>query len=269
MFNAPCQRRPLTQKTRHGRCVDAVLEDWDALWGFCARCKVRKLRFRAFVDTQRALYREVDRLYTSPPGDNEMLLLYGNAASSTNIFGRTKSNVKSPAKTLFDAAVRRKKAVCMWADEFRTYKLDVYDHPVHCPLETHAEHMRPPACQAERHAMDTPSWRCFCVHHSRCAEKRTVSRRCTENKNTKHQFQYDAYYHNHGQKHGHRAWNRDVLGVLNIGCLFLAQSLELDLGFWKRGTVATTSPLSWAEIFGYAGHALPISFPLALPPNGS
>ncbi len=65
------------------------------------------------------------------------------------------------------------------------------------------------------------------------------------------------------------AWNRDVLGALNIGCLFLAQSLELDPGLWKRGTVATTSPLSWAEIFGRAGHALPFSPPSALLPNGS
>ena len=55
--------------------------------------------------------------------------LYGNGAS-TNIFGNTKKNVKGPARRLFDTAVRRKKAVCVWADEFRTSKLDIYGQPV-------------------------------------------------------------------------------------------------------------------------------------------
>ncbi len=123
----------------------------------------------------------------------------------------------------------------MWADEFLTSKLDVYGHPARHPRETRAEQMRPPACWAERHSMDAPGCRCFCAHHSGYAEKRTVSRWCA-----KSQFQYAVCCHNHGQKHGHRMWNRDVLGTHNIGCLFLAQSLELDPGLWKRGTVATT-----------------------------
>ncbi len=155
----------------------------------------------------------------------------------------------------------------------------VHDRRVRPPSPplTRDEHLRPPACKAERHATDAPGCRCFCLHRSGCAANRTVSRWCAEH--AKPQFQYDVCYHNHGQKHGHQAWNRDVLVVINIGCLFLAQSLGLDPGLWKRGTVAgdapvlrkgvVTSPLSWAEIFGRAGHALPFSPPPALPPNGS
>ncbi len=242
-------------ETKYGQYVDVVLEDWKALWGFAEQRKVRNLRFRASVDAQRALDREVDRLCASRPGDKGTLLLYSHGASA-NIFGQTKKHVKCPAKGLFDAAVRRNKAVCVWADEFCTSKLDVYGHPVRHPRETRT--VKPPACRAERHAMGTPGCRCFCAH-SGCAEKRTVSQWCAEH--VRPQFQYDVCYHNHGQKHGHRMWNRDVLGALNIGCLFLVQSLELDPGHWKRGTEITSSPPSWAEIFGSAGHALPFSLP--------
>ncbi len=130
---------------------------------------------------------------------------------------------------------------------------------------TRAEHVRLPSCRAERHAMDATSCCCLCMHHSGCAAKKTVTRWYAEH--TK-QFQYDVCYHNHGQRHGHRVWNRDLLGALNIGCLFLAQSLERDPGLWECKPVAT-SPLSWAEIFGRACHVLPFSPPSALPSNGS
>ncbi len=62
-----------------------------------------------------------------------------------------------------------------------------------------------------------------------------------------------------------------MVGALNIGCLFLAQSQGLDPGLWKRGTVAgdapvlrkgvVTTPFSWAEIFRHTGHVLPFSLP--------
>ncbi len=93
----------------------------------------------------------------------------------------------------------------------------------------------------------------------------------------KPQFQHDVCYSNrrpHGQ-HGHRMWNRDVVGAINIGCLFLAQALGLAPALWQRGTTddlqargTLTSPLSWAEIFGRAYHVLPFSLPSTLPPTG-
>ncbi len=100
------------------------------------------------------------------------------------------SYVKGLAKTLFDAAMPRKKAVCVWANEFHKSKLDVYSHQVHRPRERCAGYMRTPVCWTERHAMDAPSCRYFSVHHSWCAVKRTVGRWCAEY--AKPQFQYDV-----------------------------------------------------------------------------
>jgi hypothetical protein len=268
--------------SKYGRYVDATLREWDALWRFAAQRKVRKLRFRAAVDGQSTLDREVDRLCAPRQGDTHTLLLYGNGAS-TNLFGKTKKNVKGPARKLFDTAVRRKKAVCVWADEFRTSKLDVYGQPVVHPRETRADRLRPPPCKAERHATDALGCRCFCAHSQGCARKRTRARWCADH--FKPQLRYDVCYSNRSTpsasqeeeegQHEHRMWNRDVVGALNIGCLFLAQALGLDPALWRRGTTAVTdgsrkgtptSPLPWAEIFGRAGHALPFSLPTASPP---
>ncbi len=255
----------------YARYVDGILQHWDALWAFATQRKVRKLRFHASVDAQRTLDREVDRLCQPRVGDTRTLLVYGNGAS-TNLFGKAKQNVKGPARKLFDTAVRRKKAVCVWADEFRTSKLDIYGHQLIHPRETRAEHLRPAPCKARTHAEDALGCRCFCTHRS-CDAKRTVGRWCAGH--AKPQFQYDACYHNHGlSQHGHRMWTRDMVGALNIGCLFLAQTLGLEPGLWHRGTTGDAkvggtrnSSLSWAEIFGRAGHALPFSLPAALPPN--
>ncbi len=100
----------------YARYVDGILQHWDALWAFATQ---RKLRFRASVDTERTLDREVDRVCLPRVGDTHTLLVYGNRASK-NFFGKTKQNVKGPARKLFDTAVWSKKAVCVWADEFRT-----------------------------------------------------------------------------------------------------------------------------------------------------
>ncbi len=44
-----------------------------------------------------------------------------------------------------------RRASRVWADEFRTSKLDVCGHPVNHPREMRAELLRPPACKADRH----------------------------------------------------------------------------------------------------------------------
>ena len=113
------------------------------------------------------------------------------------------------------------------------------------------------------------------AHVKGCDRKRTRARWCADHYQP--QFRYDVCYSNQKSQdqHQHRMWNRDVVGALNIGCLFLAQALGLDAALWRRGTTAATdgspkgtptSPLPWAEIFGRAGHALPFSLPAALPP---
>jgi len=116
---------------------------------------VRKLRFRDAIAAQQLLDQEVDRLCEPRDGDSSTLLLYGNGAS-TNLFGKTKKNVKGPARRLFDTAVRRKKAVCVWADEFRTSKLDIYGQPVVHPPETRTDRLRPADCRAQAHGADAP-----------------------------------------------------------------------------------------------------------------
>ena len=78
--------------------------------------------------------------------------------------------------------------------------------------------------------------------------------------------------------HEHRMWNRDVVGALNIGCLFLARALELEVGLWRRGTIDATAPapphgrggepipsLSWAEVFAYGRVCVPFSLPSTKP----
>jgi hypothetical protein len=252
----------------YGQYVDATLRHWDALWDFAVKRKVRKLRFRAEAKAQKELDREVDRLCAPREGDTKTLLVYGDAAS-TGIFGRTKKNVKGPARKLFDVAVRRKKAVCVWADEFRTSQLDIFGRPVVHPPETRSDRLQKPKCKAERHAADAPGCRCYCSHQG-CTAERTCPRWCAAHART--QFRYDVCYSNtrsSDDKHQHRMWNRDVLAALNIGCLFLAKALGRDAGLWRRGTTADpgrpgtlTSPLSWAEIFG-ADNALIFSLPAA------
>ena len=264
---------------RYARYVDATLAEWNTIWAFTGRRRRRKIRFRDDVAAQRLLDREVDRLCKPRPYDHSTLLLYGNGAS-TNLFGKTKKNVKGPARKLFDTAVRRKKAVCIWADEFRTSKLDIYGRPVVHPRETRADRLQPAACRAQEHGAAAPGCICACSHRG-CVAPRTRARWCAHH--YKPQLRYDVCYSNQRSLdgHQHRMWNRDVVGALNIGCLFLAQALGLDTALWRRGTYDSTAPapqhgrggeptlpLSWAEIFVCGRVRVPFSLPLAKPPAG-
>ncbi len=209
--------RTSADPSRYGRYVDAVLEDWDVPWGFAAQRKARKLRFRASVDAQRALDQEITKHCSCTAMLRRPISLVEQRATSK----------VQPRRSLMQRCAARRLCACGWTSSARPSSTCT-GHSVHHPRETRAEHTRPPACRAKRHAMDVPGCRCFCVHRSGYAAKRTVSRWCAEH--AKPQFQYDVCYHNHGQKHGHRTWYRDVVGALNIGCLFLAQSLGLDPG---------------------------------------
>ena len=57
-----------------------------------------------------------------------------------------------------------------------------------------------------------------------CDQRHTVKYWCAAHQ--KQVPQHDVCYHHHGQ-HGHRMWNRDVIGALNIGCRFLAVAMSL------------------------------------------
>ena len=242
---------------RYEKYVDAICKYWDDLWSFYILRKRRKLKFTSKASYQRELDREVNKLCKPREGDEKTLLIYGNAAS-TNSFGKLKNGVKGPAKKLFDHAVRRKAAVTVWADEFRTSKLDIYGHPVIHPEETRADRLQPKPCKADVHGPEAQGCRCYCSR-SGCAELRT--KKCWCKAHGRRVLQHDVCYHNH-DLHGHRMWNRDVVGALNIGCRFLAGTLGLDLGLWSRKTTddpkraaikgirLLLNPRSWAEIYG-------------------
>ena len=243
---------------RYAQYTSAIFRHWDQMWSFYSQMRRRKLRFTSKVSQQRELDREVNKLCQPRPGDSKTILLYGNAAS-TNSFGKIKSNVKGPAKKLFDQAVRRKAAVTVWVDEFRTSKLDIFGRRLVHPEEKRPDRLRARPCKSSLHGPSTQGCRCYCSSKG-CRELRTVKSWCEAHR--RQVLQHDVCYHN-SEEHGHRMWNRDVVGALNIGCRFLAGALGLDLGLWSRKATDDTTkatrdvrhlpqPPSWAEIFGSA-----------------
>ncbi len=121
--------RRTADPARFGRYVNALTEPmtWGALQRNMKLRVLREDRFQANKHRQWALNRKVDVLCKPREGTDQTLLLYGNGAS-TNLFGKAKKNVKGPARQVFDQAVRRKKAVCIWADEFSTSKRSFDGH---------------------------------------------------------------------------------------------------------------------------------------------
>ncbi len=115
----------------------------------------------------------MDVLCKPREGTDQTLLLYGNGASS-NIFRKVKNTAKGPAKKLFDQAVRRKKAVCIWADEFRTSKLGIDGHLLVHPEEWRADRLEPPPVTAwARHSpgVAVSATRAFATRSARCCPR--------------------------------------------------------------------------------------------------
>lgn len=241
---------------RFAQYSSAVFRYWDQMWAFYTQMRRRKQRFTSKVSQQRELDREVNKLCKPRAGDTKTLLLFGNAAS-TNSFGKIKSNVKGPAKKVFDQAVRRKAAVTVWVDEFRTSRLDVSGGRLVHPEERRPRHLKPKQCKNSSHGSSTRGCQCFCSTAG-CNERREVKSWCKTHR--RRVLQHDVCYHNNDQ-HEHRMWNRDVVGALNIGCRFLAGALGRDRGLWSRkatddprkatrGVRYLSQPPSWAEVFG-------------------
>ena len=256
--------RTSSHRSKYQLYARNVLLHWRELWNWSRQRKIRKLRFRARLLQQREMDREVNVLCTPRKGDTRVLLVYGNGAS-TNLFGRTKKNVKGPAKGLFEAVGRRKAAVTVWADEFRTSRLDLYGRPIVHPQEKRVQNLQSRTCRCNDHGPESPGCVCFCRHRG-CASRRTVREFCHRHK--KRVLQHDVCYHNH-ETHGHRMWNRDVAAALNIGCRFLAMCLGLELKGNVRREVGKNeidpkTKLSWAAMFGEEIHqvfALPAASP--------
>jgi len=218
--------RTSAYRERYAAYVDRVREHWDALWAFAAQTKRRKLRFRARCVARRELDRETDRLTRPRPGTTHTVLIFGDGARR-NAFGVVRRAVRGPAKALHDHAVRTRKAIVVWADEFRTSKLDVGGEKLVHPIE-------------------------------RRPNRIPVAANRADGGGTRKRRQHDVCH----ERRSGRAWNRDVSAAINIGCLFLARALGLDAGPWSR---TGQEKRSWAEIFAAGLSVAPFSLPAAKP----
>lgn len=142
--------------------VDMQWSHWDATWAFYAARRMRKRRFVQGRRSQSVLDQTVNRLCAPHPGDTRTLLVYGNAAT-TNSFGKIRGTVKGPAKKLFDMALRDKKATTVWADEFRTSKLDIYGHDLIHPPERRHDRLVPAPCKSQAHGEGVPGCKHLCA----------------------------------------------------------------------------------------------------------
>jgi hypothetical protein len=255
--------RTSSYSQRYAAYVDMELSHWDATWAFYVARRMRKCRFAQGRRSQSVLDQTVNRLCAPRPGDTRTLLVYGNAAT-TNSFGKIRGNVKGPAKKLFDMALRDKKATTVWADEFRTSKLDIYGHDSIHPPERRRDRLVPAPCKSQAHGEGAPGCKHLCAQAG-CNQVRSRKAWCFRHFEAKKITQHDVCYH-HSEQHGHRMWNRDVMAAINIGCLFLARAMGREVGLWERGTsVENNATLSWAEIFVDIG--TPFSIPAAALPS--
>ena len=167
---------------------DTVYKYWDKLWFFYKQKKRRKVKFRAKMIYQRELDREVDKLCQPRDNDTRTILLYGNGAR-TNIFGKTKKNVKGPAKKLYNRIIDRKKAVVIWCDEFRLSKIGFHGSRIKFSRERRERNLRPRKCKSEEHGVNHKGCICFCKE-KKCDKERTCRQWCNEHK--KRVFQHDV-----------------------------------------------------------------------------
>ena len=235
---------------------ETLFKHWNRLWDHAKMRKIRKMRHRAKMIARRELDRVTDYMTRPREGDDQTLLVCGNAARG-NFFGSVKGNRKGPAKRLFDQARRRGKCLLIWADEHRSSKLCVCGHKVKYPRERRKEHLKPPPCNSQSHGLEEKWCRCFCAQ-SGCEEPRAIRSYCSQHAMSRKFFQRSVCYHNN-DIHGHYVWNRDILGATNIACIFIGKILGLKkLGPWSRSVSANdleTSAQSWDDIFKDHGGA--------------
>jgi hypothetical protein len=256
--------RNSTYLDRYRQYYQCVYANWTKQWAFAKLRKRRKLRYRAKYIANRELDRVVNWLCRPRKGDQKTVLIVGNAAKA-NIFGKIKKYEKGPILKILKRVLERKAAAIVWADEFRTSKLDIFGRKLAHPIERRRHRLPPRKCTLpkghRRRKLRHPNCRCYCAH-SGCENRCTIQSYCDRHAQSRTYCQYGLSYHNNGPQE-HRMFDRDVIGAINIGCRFLAKSLDLDLGPWSRNVDAKDleSPSftkSWEEIFGE--HGVPFSF---------
>ena len=164
--------------------------------------------------------------------------------------------------------MQRQKAVIIWGNEFRTSILSTNGRKLVHPKETRPDRLKPSKCKLPRGHLPKdhddrkkkiPGRRCLCSR-PRCTKVRKVRSFCEQHGTSV--TQYDVCYHTCDK--GHCIWNRNTVASINIGSLFLAGALGLDLGGWSRNVEkkdAETAGKSWKQIFSSAGHRVPFNLP--------
>ena len=204
---------------------------------------------------QKALDMMADSICTPRDGDDFVFLISGNAAKSKT-FGRgIKGHAKSPANALFQHILATRRAVFVWASEFRTSALTCDGHIARHPLER----------QQHRLFRKKKNRTSKCTEEG-CDEQSSI----TSAKCDKHAKLKPRRVHGVTVDGSHRAFNRDVASAISIGAMFFAQILGLGLGRWQRHVIPEDAPLEgWKTIFANSGFSCPFYLPDCRPPKSA
>ena len=212
----------------------------------CSRA-LRRKKLWGHMLRQKAMDIMADRICTPRDGDSFVFLICGNAAKSKK-FGRgIRGHAKAPANALFQHIMATRRAVFVWASEFRTSALAPDSHIARHPLER----------QQHRLFRKKKNRTSKCTEDG-CEEQSLL----TSSKCEKHAKAKPRRVHGVTIDGSHRALNRDLAGAISIGAMFFADILGLDLGRWQHHVIAEDTTLrGWKEIFDEAGFACPFYLP--------
>ena len=242
-------------KIDHVEYSSLILESLPALKTLRSSKALRRKKLWGHMLRQKALDIMADRICTPRDGDDFVFLICGNAAKSKT-FGRgIKGHAKSPANALFQHIMATRRAVFVWASEFRTSALAPDSHIARHPLERQQHRLfrkkknRTSKCTEEGCDEQSSLTSAKCEKHAKLKPRRV------------HGVVIDG---------SHRALNRDLAGAISIGAMFFAQILGLDLGRWQRHVIAEDAPLEgWKTIFANSGFSCPFYLPDCRPPKSA
>ena len=126
-----------------------------------------RLNFARHMNASRQLAIEAAKLAAPRPGSNKTLILWGDA-SRGGFKGR---GLKGPCCALVKALCQQRRAVVVYAPEFRTSKL-AHDGALMEHAAEKRPHMLLKACKAPKHGHGKRGCKCFCSKND-CRKRRT------------------------------------------------------------------------------------------------